>query len=103
MECGNFANLQANYFGLPERGRLFKHRFGFKSWDLAMEFFEIAFPEFGKDARKKSKAILHPRFQFLAALWRMKRAVSVEELAAFFGVTRQNMASAPAPRPLCEL
>ena len=90
MELGGFSNLKPEYFDLPERGRLlvFKQRFGFDSWADAMDFYEIAF----KDIEPKTaRCILHPRFQYLAALWRMKTYMQLDELATFFGVTRQTM------------
>lgn len=84
----DFSNLRPAFFKLPERGRLFKMRFGFASWDDAMASFNIAFPEL---QRRKHKSLLQSFFQFLAALWRMRTYTSVEELAAYFGVTRWKM------------
>ena len=88
LEEGGFANLRPEYFQLPEQQRLFKQRFGFACWEDAEVFFNTSFPTI---ARKRGKAILSPFFQFLAALWRMKAAPSVEELACYFGVTRWKM------------
>ncbi len=86
--CLSFANLRPNYFGLPGRGRLFKSMFGFDSWELAMAFMQAAF-EAEHDG--SSRAVLHPRFQYLAALWRMRANESPPLLAAFFGVSEQRM------------
>ena len=86
--CLSFANLRPNYFGLPGRGRLLKSMFGFDSWELAMAFMQAAF-EAEHDG--SSRAVLHPRFQYLAALWRMRANESPPLLAAFFGVSEQRM------------
>ena len=91
-----FANLRPEYFELPEhksRG-LFRSMFGFPTWEGAMVVFEdiYAWDEHARRARKREeKAILAPRFQYLAALWRMRAHKNMVELAAFFGVSEQNM------------
>ena len=88
----SFATMCPAYYGLPSRPRLFKHLFGFKSWEDAMVFMRVAFPE--EFAPKSQRAILHPKFQYLAALWRMRRDESIEALAAFFGVLPRRMVGA---------
>ena len=86
--CLSFANLRPEYFGLPERGALFQSMFGFPCWGDFEHFFHVAFVKRGL---VKSRAVLSARFQCLAALWRMRQALELEPLAAFFGVTRQTM------------
>ena len=93
LEQGTFANLQPSFFRLPERERLFKSRFGFDNWDDAEAFFNISFRELS--LKKNHKSLLHPFFQYMAALWRMKTGVGLEELAAYFGVTRWKIVSPP--------
>ena len=99
-ETLSFANLVPAYFELPERRGLFKKLFGFDDWDGAMLVFEVVY-EWDDHARKRRKreeaAVLHPRFQYLAALWRMRQHKDCEELASFFGV-RQQAISEYVPR-----
>ena len=88
--CLSFANLTPAYFGLPGRGRLFKNMFGFGTFELAMAFMRAAF-EAEHDGT--SRAVLHPRFQYLAALWRMRANESPALLAAFFGIAERTMSN----------
>ena len=84
-----FANLRPEYFDLPDRKRLFRRLFGFDTWQGAMVVFEAVYEwdPHGSVARKREEAaILHPRFQYLAALWRMRQYKDMGELAAIFGV-----------------
>ena len=90
LELGGFENMKPSYFELPERRRLFSMRFGFASWDDAMPFYDIAFARLEP---KYVKTVLHPKFQYLAALWRMRTYITIEELATYFGITRQRMVS----------
>ena len=89
-----FANLRPEYFQLPERTHLFKKLFGFDDWESAMVVFErvYAWDEQARTRRKREEAaILHPRFQYLAALWRMRCRKGRDELASFFGVRDEAM------------
>ena len=92
-----FANLRPEYFELPENARVFKKLFGFKTWDLAMVVFERVErwdPATGGPARsavRPDRALLAPRFQYLAALWRMRQRKDLDELARFFGVLTPRM------------
>lgn len=95
-----FANLRPEYFQLPDRCKLFKKLFGFECWEDAMVVYEQIY-EWDSDAHARRKreaaAIIHPRFQYLAALWRMRQHKDCDELAAFFGV-RQQFISDHVPR-----
>jgi hypothetical protein len=87
-----FANLRPEYFELPDRARLFSKLFGFNCWDDAMLVYERMYVWDADAARRRKKeeaSVLHPRFQFLAALWRMRQHADVDALASFFGVRRQ--------------
>ena len=89
-----FANLRPEYFLLPDRQGLFKKLFGFDDWDSAMLVFERVYAwdeEAAKNRRREAAAILHPRFQYLAALWRMRQHKDRDELASFFGVSSRAM------------
>ena len=91
-----FANLRPEYFALPERSRLFKKMFGFDSWDEAMKVYEMVYrwverTDGVRRAREERQAALHPRFQFLAALWRMRGYKDIDELASFFGLLAPRM------------
>lgn len=48
-------------------------------------------PEASRLRRMEEKAIIHPRFQYLAALWRMRQMKDLSELASFFGVRDEAM------------
>ena len=88
MELGSFANMVPNYFKLPQRINLFPCRFGFKTMEAAMEVYDSVEALMGPFS---GRPIIHHRFQFLAALWRMKQYLPLEELAAQFGVNKNTM------------
>jgi hypothetical protein len=79
---------------LPERKGLFAELFGFDDWASAMLVYELVY-QYDEDASKARKreetAILHPRFQYLAALLRMRQHTNRNELAARFGVRPEFM------------
>ena len=96
----SFANLRPEYFELPDRSGLFKKLFGFDCWEDAMLVYERIYAwDVDACARRKREegAVLHPRFQYLAALWRMRQHKDRDELASFFGVRNEYM-SAYVPR-----
>jgi len=81
-----FQNVTPAFYGLPERKILFRHHFGFQSWGAAEEFYNIHF-----SGERRDGALLAPQIQYLCALWRMRRDVSLQSLAAFFGVPHNAM------------
>ena len=89
-----FENLRPEYFELPDRAGLFRKLFGFECWEDAMLVYEQIYVwdvAAGARRKKEATAVLHPRFQFLAALWRMRRHKDQAELASFFGVRKEYM------------
>ena len=93
-ETLSFANLRPEFFELPERASLFKKLFGFDDWASAMLVYEALYtwdPAVAAKRKREETAILHPRFQYLAALLRMRQHEDVEWLAAYFGVRPEFM------------
>eukprot|EP00965_Chrysotila_dentata_P257317 6212849-Pleurochrysis_carterae.AAC.1 len=97
-----FRNLTRNYFALPERKKLFHRLFGFDTWDDAFSFFHIiseweaevtasAGPQSSSTTRHTQEPLLSNWFQFLSALWRMRRHKDISSLSAFFGLSDQTM------------